>query len=1031
MIKFSELFLALIIFFPKAYSHSDSVRISNAASLSDSTKAEQYLLEGMNYFNAHRFDSSIACFENAKQIFDDCRLWNKSIVTRIKIGNSLRAKAELDSALRSAENALIISKNKTNIDDSLRASIYNLFGFIFNGKGEYDKALSYAQKAENFINDRSIPKAENLSLKGLIYSNVNELDSSLVNLSKAIEIEKRILGKDHPSIGTEYNTMASLYEQKGNYEKGLDYYFKSFKLKIKSLGEKHTDVSILYNNIAANYFHQGEYDLALEYYFKSLSIDKKLLEENHPNFGYRYNNIAMVYRVKGMYDKALEYGIKSKNIFYKAYGNDHPNYAGVVNNIGKTYYDIGDFDKAIEFYKNSLEIFKNILGGSHPLIAKLLQNIGDVYREKSEYEKSLNYFSNALRIRINALGEKHPGTAESFKKIGDVFFARNEFDSALTNYQNAIISFVQNFNDKSPRTNPELKDLPPKQLLLTTLHQKARVFSKKYNFSDEKDDIAISLNSYLLCTGLISKIRDSYSTESAKLFIDRENYGIFIGGIKAALELFELTGRNQYKEIAFNFAEANKASVLLGSLNELKAKRFSRIPDSLLEKEKELQIELSYCDIQIEKEKSKKNRIDSAKLMDLQDSFFALHRKYEKLQKIFEKNYPKYFHLKHNPESYSPEEIQERILNKDNSIIEYAVGDSVLFIFLISKNKITIRSVKTNQPLNDLVKKFRNSLSNLSFKNYLSSAHELYNVLIKPVSKELSGISEIYVIPDAILNYLPFGALIKDLPEAQGLDFSNLNYLIKDFSISYYFSASLLNDSFDDLSTSNEKFIGIAPVFSIEDKPEIASLRDSKPDPGSKQKIKFDEKSYSFLPESEIELRKIKNLFDGKNLTAKIFTRSQAREEIMKSDEIFGYDFIHIASHGFFNDEIPELSGILFSTDSSNEDGVLYSSEIYNLNLNADLAVLSSCESGLGKIVKGEGIIGLARGFVYSGVKNLVVSLWQVSDISTSELMVEFYKNVLDGKNYSSSLRLAKLELIKENKFSYPLEWSSFILLGK
>ena len=109
----------------------------------------------------------------------------------------------------------------------------------------------------------------------------------------------------------------------------------------------------------------------------------------------------------------------------------------------------------------------------------------------------------------------------------------------------------------------------------------------------------------------------------------------------------------------------------------------------------------------------------------------------------------------------------------------------------------------------------------------------------------------------------------------------------------------------------------------------------------------------------------------------------------------------------------------------------MYSDEIYNLNLNADLVVLSACESGLGKIVKGEGIIGLTRGFIYSGARNIVVSLWQVADKSTSELMIEFYRNILDGKSYSSSLREAKLKLIKDGTYSYPLEWSPFVLIGK
>jgi CHAT domain-containing protein len=162
-----------------------------------------------------------------------------------------------------------------------------------------------------------------------------------------------------------------------------------------------------------------------------------------------------------------------------------------------------------------------------------------------------------------------------------------------------------------------------------------------------------------------------------------------------------------------------------------------------------------------------------------------------------------------------------------------------------------------------------------------------------------------------------------------------------------------------------------------------------------------------------------------------IYTHNSAKEELIKSDEIKNYKYIHIASHGFINEEKPNLSGILFTKEEKGEDGILYANEIYNLNLDADLVVLSACESGLGKIIKGEGLISLTRGLLFAGAKNVVVSLWRVADKSTSELMIEFYRNILNGESYSASLRQAKLKLIKNGKYSYPLEWSPFILIGR
>jgi CHAT domain-containing protein len=230
---------------------------------------------------------------------------------------------------------------------------------------------------------------------------------------------------------------------------------------------------------------------------------------------------------------------------------------------------------------------------------------------------------------------------------------------------------------------------------------------------------------------------------------------------------------------------------------------------------------------------------------------------------------------------------------------------------------------------------------------------------------------------------------------------------------------------------NNNSFVGFAPVFpDIEkNRKKIETLFDQNL--VTTRSVKRKDKVFSSLPESEKEVTEIKKLFTSAGYKGDVFTFNSANEKNLKSEKVLGYDYLHLATHGFINDSRPKLSGLLFADDSlSGEDNILYSEEIFTLNLNANLVVLSACESGLGKIKKGEGILGLARGFIYAGAKNLIVSLWQVADKSTSELMIEFYKNILNGDNYSSSLRNAKLKLIKEGTFSYPLEWAPFVLIG-
>ncbi|MEO8399614.1 MAG: CHAT domain-containing protein, partial [Ignavibacteriaceae bacterium] len=224
-----------------------------------------------------------------------------------------------------------------------------------------------------------------------------------------------------------------------------------------------------------------------------------------------------------------------------------------------------------------------------------------------------------------------------------------------------------------------------------------------------------------------------------------------------------------------------------------------------------------------------------------------------------------------------------------------------------------------------------------------------------------------------------------------------MDYLINQYEISYYFSASTLNDISQNKNDYNKNFAGFAPVFSndSETKKNIALVIDTT----IIRSINVEGKDYASLPETEHEIRKISELFQNKNIPSKMFLNSSANEKAIKSSSMKNYEIVHIASHGFLNEKSPKLTGILFWNDKNdpNEDGVLYSGEIYNLTLNAELLVLSACETGLGKIVRGEGLIGLTRGFTYAGAENILVSLWQVADKSTSELMIEFYRNILLG----------------------------------
>ncbi len=483
--------------------------------------------------------------------------------------------------------------------------------------------------------------------------------------------------------------------------------------------------------------------------------------------------------------------------------------------------------------------------------------------------------------------------------------------------------------------------------------------------------------------------------------------------------------------------------MLLEALAGAEAQKFAGIPDTLLTKEHKLQIDIALY------KKILAEQPDSAKEILFKDKLFKANRQYDELITDFENNYPEYFELKYNRKPASVNEIQ-KILDDKTAIISYFTGDSTITIFTITKKNLDITTVPAIENLTDTIRYFRNGLlytnSSKFAEVYKKYAYKMYSQLIpKSVNTEITNL---IIIPDAELSMIPFETLLTENPEDK--EWKELPYLVKKYNISYSYSANLFYKTFPKEPTSKIEYtdlndwLAFAPVFDDSNTAgltlrtrELLQEFDTELNDTIETRGRLVDGGYvSPLPGTESEVQAIFKQFDERGKKALVQIKKSANEEFLKSKEVEKYKYLHFATHGFVNTEKPELSGILLAQDSTlNEDGILYSGEIYNLKLNADLTVLSACETGLGEIKKGEGLIGLTRALLYAGSKNIIVSLWKVADNSTSDLMIDFYKNLLneeqEKQEFSKALQQAKLKMIDEGKYAHPFYWSPFILIGK
>jgi len=1045
----------------------------------DTILANKHFETAKEYYKNKSYDTAIVYFEKASILYEKNEQWRNYLLSETKHGECYQRQWQLDNAIVTIKPAIEKALLHINENDTIVADAYNTLGFQYVYQAKFDSTLLYWKKAlqirKKIFGEKHIETAKIYNSIGIVYNNKKEFDLALEYHFKSLQIRKELLGEKHPGVAMSYYNIGIIYADKSEYDLALEYYLKDLQIIKEFFGEKHSYVAQSYNSIGNVYLSKKEFDLALEYHFKSLKIKKELFGEKHIDVAVSYNNIGAVYVDKSEYDLALEYYLKFLQIAKELLGEKHPDVAASYNNIGIVYADKSEYDLALEYYFKSFKIYKEQLGEKQIGVADNYCSIGNVYKNKSEYDLALEYYFKSLKIYKELIGEKHTSVAMIYNNIGNVFKNKNKYDSALKYYQKATVSSLRNFNDTiNVNSVPLIKEYLNWNELLFALKTKAEIFANHsetlsgFKTLTESGSKKLAFRHYQACDTLISQVRKNMKTKSDKIALGSIANEVYKGAVDVCLNLTgnpsdrsKRSDGYDYNKLAFYFSEKNKSSVLLESLAGAEAQKFAGIPDTLLQLEHKLQIDIAlYKKILAEEP-------DSTKEIRFQNKLFKANRTYDSLIIVFEQKYPKYYELKYHQKPADVTDIQQ-ILDKHTAMLSYFVGDSTISIFTVTKKKFDVVQVEKPKDFNDIITELRENISNTdiitedysnkthsSVDIYKKNAYELYQLLFpQEVKKNLNRkIKNLIIIPDSKLAIIPFESLLTEKYNSSWTDwnntayFSEMPYLIKNYNISYSYSANLF---YETNPKTNEKpqfqnindWLALAPVFD-NDSISGTSLRTRKLiEKNSVDKTgKINTRAWlrngtyiSPLPGSEKETKNIFKIFEENNKKAELKTRKFANEEFAKSGVLKNYRYLHIATHGMVNEEKPELSCILLAQDTtSTEDNILYSGEIYNLELNADLTVLSACETGLGKIAEGEGVIGLTRALLYAGSKNIIVSLWQVSDESTNQLMVDFYKNIFKdkGDGFAQHLSKTKLKLINEGKYAHPFFWSPFVLIGR
>jgi CHAT domain-containing protein/predicted negative regulator of RcsB-dependent stress response len=841
---------------------------------------------------------------------------------------------------------------------------------------------------------------------------MNKKAEALIGLGKyedADKILQEAIGKCKDSKNNEVlkaitqSSLGYLHLNQGRFDQALEH-LTAASATLQERGSPLETAQAL-TNLGSTYNSTGKYLQAEEQFQMALSLRQSELPDTHELIANSYNNLGFVNNAIDP-DKAIEYFEKATAIYEKLYGKDHSKMAIANTNLGFAYAQIELYGDAINYYETALAIWEKVNPQPTPSKAFVLSSLGYTYTRLNDNKTALEFYDKAMAMYVASYGKKHPDIAALHNRIGNIHQSSDNYDEALKSYQEALIANVNDFNSENIEANPAGTNFYNGNQLLYSMMYKAQVLEARHlGKTLKQSDLDMGLKFLKDCDALIDRLRQQATNEADKITLGSIANEVYADGVRISFLLSDVAFKNRkyYREQCFYFAEKSKSAVLLGAISDTNAKSFAGVPEDLLQEENSLKAALAL----VSQKLAQKPTEEEEKY--LRETAFHLNQSYQSFVQNLEKQYPEYFNLKYNVTSPSIADIQKR-LDAKTAVISYFIDDSKrdsptrLYTYIITHKSFKITDQKLPDDYDRSITGLRNGLFYMGEDAYIASAVKLHNLLIPKIS---GSIKDLVVLPTGRMSVIPFEALLTKPVKDFATPYPSLPYLLKRYAIRYEFSAGLLLQKKNTGSSSIASALLCAPVnFPSRD-------------------------NLNALPGTEQEINTIENLLASKNISTEVLLQGKANETAIKSDKLKSHTLIHLATHGIVDENNPQLSRIFLQTDSEAEDGNLFSGEIYNLHLNADLVTLSACQTGLGKISKGEGVIGLSRALVYAGAKNIMVSFWSVADESTAVLMTDFYKLLLEKPtiNYSENLRAAKLNMIN-SKFAAPYYWAPFILIG-
>jgi len=930
---------------------------------------------------------------------------------------------QFDLALENFQKAVDIARASGNKLEE--GQHLNMIGNHYWSRSDFSKAAEYFTEAVQAIQETEV-KTQWISYlynSGLMYCYLSQPLKGREYYRQALEIAREIGHKEEEA--KLLRSIGFTHAQMSEYSKALDFYREALDIALE-IGDRRRQAECL-TDIADVDWKRGNYSQSIEKYKESLGISREV-GDNYREF-WTLVGMGNVFLKTGEFSRSLLSYLQALEINKQLKLRYQEGI--LLTNIANIYLNMGDHSKALNYYHQALDIHRKT--GSKSGEGITLSNIALVYSEQKDYSQASEVYQKALQI-AQETGDKRAeanrlnNLANSYTHLGNFRKARTLYDEALT----------------------LAKELGTREIEANVYRDRAYMFDRAQEYSRAQEsflkaisigqEIGYSQKTWLAHAGLasvyekqnidqeaweqytkaiedIESMRSQIQLEEHKSGFLSDKFEVYISLVNLLFDLHQGQPSKGFGEQAYYVAEKAKARAFLDSLQEGKANLSSKLSPEIKEEEKEHLSRIAGIQTELIKP-----HVTDKKREKLFKELEAAEEDHLNLVQRIRSASPVYAQIVY-PEPHRLENIQKILLDTETAILEYLVGEKESFLFFVTRGDFSVHRLSGSKDLEERVKNYSNLLKTGIDRDFqaFSAGEKLYQELIGPVESRFGSIKRLIIMPDGNLNFLPFEALVRPAKDV----FSR--YLAQDYRISYAPSATALSNLLErkDLIGRRKDLLAFAdPVYGT------AASSENIGNPNTILREFYLEQGFDFSPlkYSAEEVRQISKLIKKK--TRDIYTGEGANEEKIKSRDLKDYKIIHFATHGFIDEQVPLRSSLLLTLDEDPaEDGFFQAREIYNTDLNAKLVVLSACQTGRGKLMRGEGVMGLSRAFLYAGAESVVASLWSVNDQATSVFMKYFYRGLSQGLTKEEALQKAKLDMI-ESGYKHPFFWAPFILNG-